>query len=104
MKTDATYTTKECLIKTILGANTNLQINWEAFKERFNSVYPNFFASILTNDIALSKKEEHLIMLEKLKINTATIAIVLDVLPESVYTSRYRMNKKINKSTIELQI
>ena len=104
MKTDTTYTTKACLIKMVLVANTNLQINWVAFKEHFNSVYPNFFASILTNDIALSKKEEHLIMLEKLKINTATIAIVLDVLPESVYTSRYRMHKKFNKSKLELLI
>ena len=56
MKTDATYTTKACLIKMILGANPNLQINWGAFKERFNSVYPNFFASILTNNSALTKK------------------------------------------------
>ena len=37
-------------------------------------------------------------MLEKLHINTHTIARVLDILPDSVYTNRYRLNKKFKKS------
>ena len=91
------YATKESLIKTILTVNSNSKVDWVQFKEGFNNLYSNFFTSILMQNITLSAKEERLLMLEKLHINTLTIAKVLDILPESVYTSRYRLNKKFKK-------
>ncbi|MEM5563729.1 hypothetical protein WNY78_01365 [Psychroserpens sp. AS72] len=97
-KNDTIYTTKKRLIKTILSINNSTFIDWETIREDFNTVYPNFFTAILIKDIDLSTKEEHFAMLEKLHINTHTIARVLDILPDSVYTNRYRLNKKFKKS------
>jgi hypothetical protein len=91
-------TIKKHLIKSVLTADSKNQLNWCNFKEAFNNLYPNFFTLILMQDINLSAKEERLIMLEKLHVNTHTIAKVLDILPESVYTCRYRLNKKFKKT------
>lgn len=101
MNTDSIHTIKEDLFKSILSARSNSQLDWRAFKENFSSIYPDFFTAIFIKGIQLSKKEEQLIMLEKLNINTNTIAKVLNILPESVYTSRYRLNKKLNKTIYE---
>nr|WP_321248243.1 hypothetical protein [uncultured Psychroserpens sp.] len=90
-----THTIKEDLINTILSSNS-LQMDWNLIKDDFNSIYPNFFSSILIKDIKLSNKEEQLLILETLHFNTNTIAKVLGILPESVYTSRYRLNKRLN--------
>nr|WP_321227189.1 hypothetical protein [uncultured Psychroserpens sp.] len=100
MNEDALNPVKEHLIKALLTANSNNPINWLIFKEGFHQLYPNFFTSIIIKGIDLSTKEERLLMLEKLHINTQTIANVLDILPESVYTSRYRLNKKFKKINI----
>jgi hypothetical protein len=94
-----THTIKEDLINTILNSNS-LQMDWNVIKDNFNSIYPNFFSSILIKDIKLSNKEEQLLMLETLHFNTNTIAKVLGILPESVYTSRYRLNKRLNHNKI----
>jgi hypothetical protein len=101
MYRDSHNTIKERLIKSILTTDSNSPLNWFVFKEGFHKLYPNYFTSILMKDIDLSSKEERLIMLEKLHINTHTIAKVLDILPESVYTSRYRLNKKFKTSNIQ---
>jgi hypothetical protein len=98
MDKDLVYRIKQNLINTILS-NNSLQIDWDAIKNDFNSIYPNFFSSILLKEIPLSNKEEHLLMLEKLHFNTNAIAKVLGILPESVYTSRYRLKKKFNRAT-----
>ena len=47
MNEDDIYATKESLIKTILTSNNKSQLDWAQFKEEFNSLYPNFFTSIL---------------------------------------------------------
>lgn len=99
MTNTARQTIKANLINTILSKNA-LQMDWKVIKDDFNSMYPNFFTSILIKGIQLSKKEEQLLLLETLHFNTNTMAKVLGVLPNTIYTSRYRLNKKLNNNTL----
>lgn len=89
-----TNATKELLIKRTLLASSFTKQDWKEFKEDFIKTHPNFFPSILIQGINLSNKEEQLLMLQELHLNTNTIAKLLEVLPETVYTCRYRLNKK----------
>ena len=92
---------KERLIKTILS-NNSLQMDWNANKKLFNSIYPDFFYPFQIQGIYLTHKEEQLLLLETLLFNTNSIAKILGILPNSVYTSRYRLNKKINEARFQI--
>lgn len=98
MTNAARQTIKENLVNSILS-NNSVQTDWDSLKENFNSMYPNFFTSMLIKGIQLSKKEEQLLLLETLHFNTNTIAKVLGVLPNSIYTSRYRLKKRIKNTS-----
>ncbi|CAL2074506.1 tetratricopeptide repeat protein [Tenacibaculum sp. 190524A02b] len=70
--------------------------DWYDFKEKFRSVYPNFFASIKNKGFELTKAEERLIAMEKLYLDTNEIASMLAISQDSVTRSRSRLRKKIN--------
>lgn len=70
--------------------------DWYEFKEKFKTVYPNFFASIKNKGFELTKAEERLIAMEKLYLDTKEIASMLAISQDSVTRSRSRLRKKIN--------
>ena len=70
--------------------------DWYTFKEKFKTVYPNFFASIKNRGFDLTKSEERLIAMEKLYLDTNEIASMLAISQDSVTRSRSRLRKKIN--------
>jgi len=86
------------LISTTLSIENATKQEWIELKRKFVRVYPNFFTAIIMQRMKLSKTEERLLMLEKMRMKTGDIAVILGVLPESIYTTRYRLRKKINAS------
>lgn len=86
------------LIEAILATNILIKENWLVIKKQFNAIYPDFFIAYLKKGIQLSTTEERYLLLDKIGMNTQNIADLLQVQPESVYTMRYRLRKKLNNN------
>ncbi len=69
--------------------------DWEVFKSYFSEVHDNFDKKIkqVYNDI--TEKELRLASFIKMNLSTKEIAAMLNVLPDSVLKSKYRLKKKL---------
>jgi len=70
--------------------------DWEVFKSYFSEVHNNFDNKIkdITNNI--TEKEIRLASFLRMNLSTKEIASMLNVLPDSVLKSKYRLKKKLN--------
>lgn len=71
------------------------------FRQQFMSVYPTFLTNLRQRLPAISRGEELLTMLVRLKFSSEDIAFALGINRGSVNTSRSRLRKKIELSTDE---
>ncbi len=69
--------------------------DWEVFKSYFSEVHNNFDNKIraISNDI--TEKEIRLASFLRMNLSTKEIASMLNVLPDSVLKSKYRLKKKL---------
>ena len=70
--------------------------DWEVFKSYFSEVHNNFDNKIKTIAEDISEKEIRLASFLRMNLSTKEIASMLNVLPESVLKSKYRLKKKLN--------
>jgi len=84
------------LLEELLLKKVHIKKDWDLIKEQFCKTYPLFFFEYIKSKIELTTNEEQLLVLEKLGFNSKDIANLLNVLPESVHKSRYRLKKKLN--------
>lgn len=75
--------------------------DWENFTKHFNDVHTNFYKKLIKNYPELTKNELKLCGLIKMNLSTKEIAQLLNINPESVQKSRYRIRKKMNLSKEE---
>lgn len=70
--------------------------DWEVFKSYFSEVHNNFDIKLkeVYNDI--SEKEIRLAFFLRMNLSTKEIASMLNVLPDSILKSKYRLKKKLN--------
>jgi hypothetical protein len=83
-------------IQELIASKILTKDDWYNFKEKFTKVHPSFFNEIRNKGYSLTKSEERLVALEKLKLDNNEIAKILGVSLDSVFISRYRLRKKIN--------
>ncbi|TRX60613.1 tetratricopeptide repeat protein [Fulvivirga sp. M361] len=76
---------------------------WFRYKQLFNQVHPGFFTTLRQSLKDLTDTEERLIALTKLNLQTKEIAAMLGISTESVNKSRYRLRKKLNVSSNEME-
>jgi DNA-binding CsgD family transcriptional regulator len=69
--------------------------DWLRFRERFNEQFPQFVDKIKVQLPKLTPSEMRLVMLIKIGFDTLEIANVIGISTDSVYTSRYRLRKKL---------
>jgi hypothetical protein len=69
--------------------------DWEQFKKAFESVYPNFFATLRYRFIDITAAELRLAALIKMNLSLKEAANTLGISADSVKKSRYRLKKKI---------
>lgn len=79
----------------------SIKENWLEIKYRFDCIYPSFFMEFYNSGIQLTTSEERFLLLEKIGINPKNIAQILEVLPESIYTLKYRLQKKIKSQNLK---
>ncbi len=70
--------------------------DWEVFKSYFTEVHDNFDHKIRQVYAEISEKEIRLASFLKMNLSTKEIADILNVLPDSVLKSKYRLKKKLN--------
>lgn len=69
--------------------------DWEVFKSYFSEVHDNFDNKLMSIYRDISEKELRMASFIKMKLSTKEIAAMLNVLPDSVLKSKYRLKKKL---------
>ncbi|MFD0797582.1 tetratricopeptide repeat protein [Maribacter chungangensis] len=72
--------------------------DWEVFKTYFADVHNDFDQKLKTLNGNISDKELRLASFLRMKLSTKEIAATINVLPESILTSKYRLKKKLGLS------
>ncbi|WP_340201447.1 tetratricopeptide repeat protein [Ascidiimonas sp. W6] len=70
--------------------------DWEVFKSYFTEVHDNFDNKLKAINASISEKDLRLASFIRMNLSTKEIAAILNVLPQSVLTSKYRLKKKLN--------
>ncbi|WP_394749226.1 tetratricopeptide repeat protein [Spongiimicrobium salis] len=70
--------------------------DWEVFKSYFSEVHNNFDEKIKSIAKDISEKEIRLASFLRMNLTTKEIASMLNVLPDSILKSKYRLKKKLN--------
>ncbi|WP_298238013.1 tetratricopeptide repeat protein [uncultured Algibacter sp.] len=70
--------------------------DWEVFKSYFSEVHNNFDNKLKNLSQDITEKEIRLASFLRMNLSTKEIASMLNVLPESVLKSKYRLKKKLN--------
>ncbi|MBE0638428.1 MAG: tetratricopeptide repeat protein [Bacteroidales bacterium] len=81
---------------TEIDRQTDVETQWEQFRIRFESVHRSFFDKLRKADGGLTQNDLQLCAYLKLNLTTKEIARLMNISPESVNTSRYRLRKKLN--------
>jgi len=70
--------------------------DWEVFKSYFSEVHNNFDLKLKDIYPEITEKEIRLASFLRMNLSTKEIASMINVLPESVSKSKYRLKKKLN--------
>ena len=70
--------------------------DWEVFKTYFADVHNDFDQKLKTLYTDISEKEIRLAAFLRMNLTTKEIAATLNVLPDSILKSKYRLKKKLN--------
>lgn len=71
-------------------------IPWSSFLEKFQTVNPDFNQRLLQVHDTLTKTEVEFCAMIRLNMSSKDIARILGIRPESVFTKKYRLMKKLN--------
>ena len=69
--------------------------DWEVFKSYFSEVHNNFDDKIKQINDSITEKEMRLASFLRMRLSTKEIASMLNVLPDSVLKSKYRLKQKL---------
>ncbi len=76
---------------------------WTEFKKLFSQVYPGFLGNVRNKYPDLTETEERLLTLTKLNLSNREISSMLGISTDSVYKSRYRLSKKLEVPSEEIE-
>jgi tetratricopeptide (TPR) repeat protein/DNA-binding CsgD family transcriptional regulator len=70
--------------------------DWEVFKSYFSEVHQDFDEKLKSLNPKITDKELRLASYVKMGLNNTEIADILNVLPSSIHTSKYRLKQKLD--------
>ena len=82
-------------IVVLLKKESATDEDWKVFKSYFTEVHDNFYTELKAINDDISEKDLRLASFLKMNLSTKEIAAILNVLPQSVLTSKYRLKKKL---------
>lgn len=80
----------------LLNKESSEDKDWEIFKSYFSEVHNNFDEKLKSITEEITDKEIRLASFLRMNLTTKEIATLLNVLPDSVLKSKYRLKKKLN--------
>ncbi len=83
-------------IRKLIRYNLDLTDDWQKFKLHFEEVHPAFFDKLMKLSSQLSRNELKHCAYIRMNISTKEVASLLNVHPDSVKMSRYRIKKKLS--------
>lgn len=83
-------------IVMLLKRQSTSDKDWKVFKSYFSEVHNNFDDALRMVSADITEKEIRLASFLRMNLTTKEIASMLNVLPDSVLTSKYRLKKKLN--------
>lgn len=92
LASNTSFTSIFKLIENSLSSESD----WNDFKDKFQSLDPNFINSLLVKHPNLSKSEIRLLTLIRIGYSQKEIASILNIAPDSVKKARSRVRKKLN--------
>jgi tetratricopeptide (TPR) repeat protein len=82
-------------VSNLINSNLNLDNDWEQFKRHFIEVHPSFFEYLQQKYPSLSPHEQRMCAYLRINLSTKEIAQMLNVTPDAIVKSRYRLKKKM---------
>lgn len=82
-------------IVMLLKKQSSEDKDWEVFKSYFTEVHQDFEAQLRSISSKITDKELRLTSYVKMGLNNTEIANILNVLPSSIHTSKYRLKQKL---------
>ena len=82
-------------IDDIVQASLNIDDEWDNFKMHFDKVHPHFFDKLKQHCSDLTDENLKMCAYIKMRMTTKQIAQLLQVVPNSIITNRYRLKKKL---------
>ncbi|GAA4315325.1 hypothetical protein GCM10023143_26630 [Compostibacter hankyongensis] len=83
-------------IQRLIRHNLELNEDWQRFKLHFEAVHPDFFDKLMKLSPQLSKNELKHCAYIRMNMSNKQVANLLNVNPDSVKMSRYRIKKKLS--------
>lgn len=83
------------VIQKIVNERTLKSYDWEGFSKAFNILYEGYLDRLKVKIPSISKTELKVVMLYKLNLTNQDICLMLNVSPQAVRTSWYRLSKKV---------
>jgi tetratricopeptide (TPR) repeat protein len=82
-------------VANLLGQKILTDDDWETFKSKFASIYPNFFTQLKESRISVTEAEIRILVLMRLNLKSKDMADILGISPQSVRVCKMRLKKKL---------
>lgn len=82
-------------LKQLIKTHMAEEKDWEVFKSYFTEVHQDFEQNLKTKAHNITEKELRLASFLRMNLNTKEIATILNVLPDTIIKSKYRLKKKL---------
>jgi len=79
-----------------IESNMNIEKDWDTFKIHFQEVNPNFFEKLNNNFPKLTQNDLKICAYIKIGLSNKEIAQLLNILPDSVKSTKKRLKKKLS--------
>ncbi|MDR1437426.1 MAG: LuxR C-terminal-related transcriptional regulator [Candidatus Symbiothrix sp.] len=83
-------------IKAMVKSNQHTEKEWDEFILHFEKVHPRFFEKLRAKYPGLTKNDLKLCAYIRIGMSIKQIAQILNIVPDSVKTNRYRLRKKFD--------
>ena len=83
-------------VRSRIADSRQQEKDWISYKEIFERVHPGFFQALLTKYPQLTQNDLRYAAYVKMGLSSKEIASLMNVKPDSLKNTRYRMRKKIN--------
>ncbi len=92
---------QESQVAQLLNQKILTDEDWEKFKSKFQTIYPNFLPKIKLLKSVITEAEIRFLVLLRLKLSAKEMANTLGISPQSVRVTKMRLKKKLQEESFD---